>query len=191
MQFSRSLLPRSVEKRPRRLWLEIEIKWHSKCNRLYLRKPSRVTCESVISHLWPRHVTHGCVMSHMNWSFLHPSALMKHQHTHTHIHTHTYTHDLSRHSGALIHVRPLQWRNDMHTHTHTQTDTHYLSATSVRWLNLPASMAKSSFCRRACARLLTFSSTVFGVMRRSTNVCFFWPSLHYRCYLINGGGKGN
>jgi len=123
MQFSRSLLPRSVEKRPRRLWLEIEIKWHSKCNRLYLRKPSRVTCESVISHLWPRHVTHGCVMSHMNWSFLHPSALMKHQHTHTHIHTHTYTHDLSRHSGALIHVRPLQWRNDMHTHTHTKTHT--------------------------------------------------------------------
>jgi len=33
--FSRSLLPRSVEKRPRRLRLEIEIKWHSKCNGLY------------------------------------------------------------------------------------------------------------------------------------------------------------
>ena len=30
-----SLLPRSVEKRPGRLRLEIEIKWHSKCNRLY------------------------------------------------------------------------------------------------------------------------------------------------------------
>jgi len=34
--FSTSLLPRSVEKRPRRLRLEIEMKWHSKCNRLYL-----------------------------------------------------------------------------------------------------------------------------------------------------------
>jgi len=35
IQFSRSLLPHSVEKRPGRLRLEIEIKWHSKCNRLY------------------------------------------------------------------------------------------------------------------------------------------------------------
>jgi len=33
---SRSLLPRSVENRPRRLRLEIEIEWHSKCNRLYM-----------------------------------------------------------------------------------------------------------------------------------------------------------
>ena len=32
---SRSLLPRSVEKRAMRLRLEIEMKWHSKCNRLY------------------------------------------------------------------------------------------------------------------------------------------------------------
>jgi len=32
---SRSLLPRSVEKRPRRLRLKIEVKWHSKCNTLY------------------------------------------------------------------------------------------------------------------------------------------------------------
>jgi len=31
-----SLLPRSVEKRPRRLRLEMEIKRHSKCNRLYM-----------------------------------------------------------------------------------------------------------------------------------------------------------
>jgi len=36
IKFSRSLLPRSVEKRPRRLGLEIEIKWHSKYNRLYI-----------------------------------------------------------------------------------------------------------------------------------------------------------
>jgi len=34
--FSRSLLPRSVEKRPRRFKLEIKIQWYSKCNRLYL-----------------------------------------------------------------------------------------------------------------------------------------------------------
>jgi len=34
--FSGSLLPRSVRTRPRRLRLEIEIEWHSKCNRLYL-----------------------------------------------------------------------------------------------------------------------------------------------------------
>jgi len=34
--FSRSLLPRSFEKRPRRLRLEIEIQWHSKCKRLYI-----------------------------------------------------------------------------------------------------------------------------------------------------------
>ena len=32
--FSRSLLPRSVENRPMRLRLQIEIGWHSKCNRL-------------------------------------------------------------------------------------------------------------------------------------------------------------
>ena len=32
---SRSLLPRSVEKRPMRLRLEIETKSHSKCNSLY------------------------------------------------------------------------------------------------------------------------------------------------------------
>ena len=32
---SRSLILRSVEKRPRRLRLEVEIVWHSKCNRLY------------------------------------------------------------------------------------------------------------------------------------------------------------
>ena len=36
IQFSRSLLPRSVEKRPRRLRLETEIESHSKCNRLYI-----------------------------------------------------------------------------------------------------------------------------------------------------------
>jgi len=30
--FSESLLLRSVEKRPMRLWLKIEIEWHSKCN---------------------------------------------------------------------------------------------------------------------------------------------------------------
>jgi len=35
-RFSRALLPRSVEKRPR--GLEIEIKLHSRCNRLYLKK---------------------------------------------------------------------------------------------------------------------------------------------------------
>jgi len=34
--FSTSHLPRSVAQTPRRLRLEIEIKWHSKCNRLYL-----------------------------------------------------------------------------------------------------------------------------------------------------------
>jgi len=33
-----SLLPRSVEKRSRRLRLEIEIEWHSKCNRLHKEK---------------------------------------------------------------------------------------------------------------------------------------------------------
>ena len=33
--FSRSLLPRSVENRPMRLRLQIEIGWHSKCNSLY------------------------------------------------------------------------------------------------------------------------------------------------------------
>jgi len=35
LTYYRSLLPRSVEKRPRRLRLEIEIIWHSKCNSLY------------------------------------------------------------------------------------------------------------------------------------------------------------
>jgi len=35
IEFSRSLLPRSAEKRPMRLSLEIEMKWHSKCNRLF------------------------------------------------------------------------------------------------------------------------------------------------------------
>ena len=34
IQFSRSRLPHSVEKRPKRLSLEVEIKWHSKCNML-------------------------------------------------------------------------------------------------------------------------------------------------------------
>jgi len=35
ISISRSLLPRFVEKRPRRLRLEIKIEWHCKCNRLY------------------------------------------------------------------------------------------------------------------------------------------------------------
>ena len=35
ISFSRSLFWRSVEKRPRRLRLEIEIQWHCTCNRLY------------------------------------------------------------------------------------------------------------------------------------------------------------
>ena len=35
IEFSRSLLPRSAEKRPMRLSLEIGMKWHSKCNRLF------------------------------------------------------------------------------------------------------------------------------------------------------------
>jgi len=35
ISISRSLLPSFVEKRPRRLRLEIEIEWHCKCNRLY------------------------------------------------------------------------------------------------------------------------------------------------------------
>ena len=34
--FSRSHLTRFVEMRPRRVKLEIQIKWHSKCNRLYI-----------------------------------------------------------------------------------------------------------------------------------------------------------
>ena len=34
VSFSRSLLPRSIEKRPMRFRLEIENGWHSKCNRL-------------------------------------------------------------------------------------------------------------------------------------------------------------
>jgi len=37
--FNRSLLPRSGEKRPRRLKLEIKIDWHFKCNRLYKNIP--------------------------------------------------------------------------------------------------------------------------------------------------------
>ena len=36
ISFSRSLLPRSVEKRPMRLRLEIDCKCDSKCNGLYL-----------------------------------------------------------------------------------------------------------------------------------------------------------
>ena len=36
-EFLRSLLPRSIEKRPRRLRLRIEIEWLSECNRLYLQ----------------------------------------------------------------------------------------------------------------------------------------------------------
>jgi len=38
--FSRSLSPPSVEKRPMRLRLEIEIQWHSKCNWLYMHMKS-------------------------------------------------------------------------------------------------------------------------------------------------------
>ena len=36
IEFSTPLWPRSLAQRPRRLRLEIEIRWHSKCNRLYL-----------------------------------------------------------------------------------------------------------------------------------------------------------
>ena len=40
--FFKSLLPRSVEKRPMRLRLEIEIQWHSECNRLLQGSRSRL-----------------------------------------------------------------------------------------------------------------------------------------------------
>jgi len=49
--FSRSLLPRSVEKRPRRLRLEIEFEWHSKCNRLYMERDLHVY-EKRPTHMW-------------------------------------------------------------------------------------------------------------------------------------------
>jgi len=42
--FSKSLLPRSVEKRPKRLRLEIEIKWHSKCNNRYHQSSRSLYC---------------------------------------------------------------------------------------------------------------------------------------------------
>jgi len=46
--FSRSLLPRSVEKRPRRLRLKTEIEWHSKCKRLY-----HLRCDSAnMNEIW-------------------------------------------------------------------------------------------------------------------------------------------
>jgi len=45
--FSRSLLPRSVEKRPRRLRLEIEIKWRSKCNSRYHQLSRFLYCVDV------------------------------------------------------------------------------------------------------------------------------------------------
>jgi len=43
-QSFKSLVPRSVEKRPRRLRLEIELKWHSKCNRLSSTAGCRGVC---------------------------------------------------------------------------------------------------------------------------------------------------
>jgi len=73
--FARSLLPRSVEKRPKRLRLGIEIKWHSKCN----RQLGHVTHVNMVgamgegempalSLIWMSHFTYE--LSHLPQSFI-------------------------------------------------------------------------------------------------------------------------
>mmetsp|Transcript_22218 Transcript_22218/g.73121 ORF Transcript_22218/g.73121 Transcript_22218/m.73121 type:complete len:242 (-) Transcript_22218:1540-2265(-) len=57
-----------------------------------------------------------------------------------------------------------------------------VSSTSVRRLNLPVSIARSSFASLVCALLFTFSSTVLGVMSRRTRHCFVCPSLCTRAF---------
>jgi len=52
--FFKSLLPHSVEKRSMRLKLEIEIKWHSKCNRRYTH-----------SKMWHRYRHYKCGTRHL------------------------------------------------------------------------------------------------------------------------------
>jgi len=47
-QFSTSLLPHSVEKRPLQLTNENEIEWHSKCDRLYIHTDHKFLLQNIV-----------------------------------------------------------------------------------------------------------------------------------------------
>jgi len=77
--FSRSLSPRSVEKRPMRLRMEIEIQWYSKCNWLHMHMKSFMynrkytTWNHWIHHIKSLHevITYGVESLHMVYTMNH------------------------------------------------------------------------------------------------------------------------
>ena len=108
-QSPRSLLPHSIEEKPKRLGIEVER--HSKCNRLYMKRHIRILIcdkchlaydyECVTSHiwLWMCHVTHiwlwMCHVTHIWLWMCHVTHMMWH---HTYMimnvsrHTYVYGH---------------------------------------------------------------------------------------------------
>ena len=120
--FSRSLLPSFIEKRPVRLRLEIEIKWHSKCNRLYLdfsHIPERTHTYTHIhthAHTCTHMHIHTHIHAYLDFNHLTKRRLRQAFLLHTHIHTHTYTRTHMRtHTHTCIHTHTYA---HMHTHAH-------------------------------------------------------------------------
>jgi len=141
--FSRSLLQRCVEKRPMRLRLEIEIEWHSKCNRLCKASSLSLTHTHTLSHTHTH--SHTLSLSHTN------ALALSVSHTLTHIHWHAQRRYRAQ-SAANQPDCTRRARSISHIHARTHSLTHSLSLTHTHIL--PHTLSNTTYLSRAERRKL-------------------------------------